>query len=289
MASVLLLAYLTAPWSLYLAQRFRPHTVPDEAPAAFQIGAREEPMPFPEPGDWPVEHPELGQTFDDYMASSPKLARGARRTIVLRPVGAWPDDAQPLEAIRAYVALYFQLPTRIGTTLDAEAHGVASRVHPQTGKPQWLTGDLLEALKGELPEDAACVLGVTHVDLWPGQGWSFVFGQASLRDRVGVFSLARHDPAFFGQPRPPDVDRLMARRNLKVITHELGHVFGLHHCPYFRCNMNGSNTLDEADGHPLHMCPICLRKLHHATAFDPQARAEGLERWHRAQGVEARR
>jgi archaemetzincin len=32
--------------------------------------------------------------------------------------------------------------------------------------------------------------------------------------------------------------------------------------------MNGSNHLAETDAQPLHLCPICLRKLHSATNFD---------------------
>jgi archaemetzincin len=33
-------------------------------------------------------------------------------------------------------------------------------------------------------------------DLYPDPAWNFVFGQASLRERVEVFSFARYDPAF---------------------------------------------------------------------------------------------
>jgi archaemetzincin len=33
---------------------------------------------------------------------------------------------------------------------------------------------------------------------------------------------------------------------------------------------------DEADRSPLHACPVCLRKLHAAIAFDPAAREDAL-------------
>ena len=48
------------------------------------------------------------------------------------------------------------------------------------------------------------------------------------------------------------------------MTHEIGHLFGIYHCIHFECIMNGSNHLDEADGRPFHLCPICLHKLYFA-------------------------
>ena len=33
------------------------------------------------------------------------------------------------------------------------------------------------------------------------------------------------------------------------------------HCTAFRCLMNGSNHQEERDSRPLHLCPVCLRKL----------------------------
>jgi len=53
-------------------------------------------------------------------------------------------------------------------------------------------------------------------------------------------------------------------------------MFGVQHCVYFRCLMNGSNHLGGSDDRPPHLCPVCLRKLHHAVGFDVQARFERL-------------
>ena len=50
-------------------------------------------------------------------------------------------------------------------------------------------------------------------------------------------------------------------RSMKTACHELCHVFGMTHCPYFECLMNGSNLVNEADQKPFLLCPICLRKL----------------------------
>ena len=52
------------------------------------------------------------------------------------------------------------------------------------------------------------------------------------------------------------------------MTHEAGHVLSIAHCVTYRCVMQGSNTLEESDGHPLHLCPLDLRKLEWNTGVD---------------------
>lgn len=62
---------------------------------------------------------------------------------------------------------------------------------------------MLNFLKARVTADAFCVLAVSMEDLYPEPSWNFVFGQASLRERVGAYSFARYDPAFYGEPRAP--------------------------------------------------------------------------------------
>lgn len=60
----------------------------------------------------------------------------------------------------------------------------------------------------------------------------------------------------------------LAVRVLQTLTHEIGHIFGLRHCQWLACLMQGSNHLEEADRRPLNLCPICLRKLQCAVGFN---------------------
>jgi archaemetzincin len=61
------------------------------------------------------------------------------------------------------------------------------------------------------------------------------------------------------------------------MTHEIGHMFGMNHCDHFRCiMMNGSNHVAELDEAPLHLCPVCLRKLHYVTGIGLDDRFERL-------------
>jgi archaemetzincin len=116
---------------------------------------------------------------------------------------------------------------------------------------------LRELLEPDRPDDALAYLALTTRDLWPGEGWNFVFGQANLRRRVGVWSIYRN-----GHPgKSEDAYRLGLRRALAVAAHETGHVLTLRHCTAYRCLMNACNSQQERDRQPLHPCPVCLRKL----------------------------
>jgi archaemetzincin len=50
--------------------------------------------------------------------------------------------------------------------------------------------------------------------------------------------------------------------------------------------MNGSNHLGESDDLPQHLCPVCLRKLHHAVGFDISARYERLRAFSQQAGFD---
>ncbi|XP_045155773.1 archaemetzincin-2 [Echinops telfairi] len=64
-----------------------------------------------------------------------------------------------------------------------------------------------------------------------------------------------------------------------TLTHEIGHIFGMRHCQWLSCLMQGSNHLEEADRRPPHLCPICLRKLQSAIGFHIADRYHALLRW----------
>lgn len=51
---------------------------------------------------------------------------------------------------------------------------------------------------------------------------------------------------------------------------------GLSDCSYFRCLMNSNST-----NSPLILCPVCLRKLHFVSSFDPIERYVKLQNFYR--------
>ena len=161
----------------------------------------------------------------------------------------------------------------------------ARREHPTWHVKQILSTYVLdEVLRPRLPADACACIALTTSDLWPGRGWNFVFGQASLSERVGVWSIARN-----GDPHGDDAAfRLCLLRTLKTASHETGHMFSMQHCTLYECNMCGSNHREEADRRPLWLCPHCLAKLCHATGADPLRRFKDLAAFSKARGTQAR-
>jgi len=178
-----------------------------------------------------------------------------------------------MDILVRYTEAFFGLPVAVLPTIAVEKTDARSRT--RTGRRQLHTGGVLDHLRTVLPKDAYCLLAVTMEDLFPEDDWNFVFGQASLADRVGVFSFVRYTRDLDGAEATPAP--LLYRRALQTLSHEVGHMFGVQHCTAYACNMNGSNSLRESDAQPAHVCPVCLRKLHDATGFDPATRYRTLE------------
>jgi archaemetzincin len=240
------------------------------------------PLARPGPHDWLANHPEPGQTYEQFLATDPNIPDKRRRYIDLLVLGRFSPKSNPSPPILAeYATTFLGIESRLLKPVRLSELSATSRANPHTSKRQIYTPDILDALRKRIAKDAFCLQAVTMEDLYPDPTWNFVFGQASLTDRVGVYSFARYDPAFSDEPRDEDYRKRLLRRSLKVMVHEIGHMFGLLHCVYFRCVMNGSNHLAEADARPMHLCPVCLRKLHQSVGFDPVVRYQRLEAFYR--------
>lgn len=250
-----------------------------------------EPLPPPVAGDWrsgPGRSERL-QTFPAYRAANPVRATAERTTIVLQPLGdidaAWTET---FERVRRYSHAFFGCPVELAAPVALPTAKVRERSERAKRWRQHHTITIMdEVLLPHLPAHAICYLGVTLEDLYPEPGWNYVFGQAYLARRAGVYSLARYQPQFWGEPDSPAARRLALLRALKVLAHETGHMFGLEHCLHFACCMNGSNNLSESDRQPLWYCPVCDSKLTWNRGFDPIARFRAIARELREFGLDA--
>ncbi|UCE59549.1 MAG: hypothetical protein JSU63_19160 [Phycisphaerales bacterium] len=242
----------------------------------------------PVKGDWLDQHYEPGQTFAEYLDSNPTTPRAPRRVIYIQPIGAFskPQDAI-IKATAGALQAYFQLPVKVGNTLpESVVPSSARRRHATLGLEQILTGYVCDnLLLPALPDDTAALIGLAATDLWPGDGWNFVFGQASTEDRVGVWSIHR-----YGDPAASDAAfRKCLLRTIKTATHEIGHMFSMLHCTAYECNMGGSNSLEESDRAPLALCSQCIAKLCWAIGCDPVARYKQLAAFCRKHDLDAER
>ena len=255
---------------------------PDEQLPDWALDGRGDfqPLPTPGPGDWMAVHHEFGQSFPAFVRALPNRPDDARSTLILQPLGRFDHEGAPSpEVLRRFTQIYFGMETQVLPAIDLDHVTITSRREAHLRQRQLLTGDLLDLLRANLPEHAFCYVGITMEDLYPGPDWNYVFGQASLRDRVAVYSFVRYFPAFWGELS--DDPTLVLRRSFKVLAHETAHAFGIRHCTAHLCVMNGSNHLVESDSKPLHLCPQDLRKLQWSVGFDVHDRYRRLAKLYR--------
>ena len=115
---------------------------------------------------------------------------------------------------------------------------------------------LLDWLQAERPAGVDKILGVMSADLSVTKGqvhdWG-VMGVAGLGKPAGVVSIHRLRA------------RNLTTRTRQVAIHELGHTFGLSHCPAPHCIMNdaegGVRAVDESSGQFCTECRLRLRGL----------------------------
>ena len=243
------------------------------------------PLGDPRPGDWLASHVERGQDYADYISRWPVRPSKKQRTIYIQPLGDFTATGARLSGLRPNTCEYF-FSCRCGSATTCRWRWCRSRRGGNTrsgatGKSSAPTC-LTRCSSPRLPRDATAMIAFTASDLWPGEGWNFVFGQASLADRVGVWSVHR-----FGDPDKSDeAFQLALRRTLQVATHGTGHMFSMEHCVFYECLMCGSNNMDETDRQPLWLCPQCLAKLCYATGAEPRKRFKELIAFAKAHGLE---
>lgn len=107
------------------------------------------------------------------------------------------------------------------------------------------------------PTDVTTVVGITDVDLCVPV-LTFVFGQAQLDGRGAIVSTHRLRNEYYGLPPDPEA---LVRRTVAEAVHELGHVYGLVHCPDYRCVMHASTSVDEVDVRGARFCTSCRTRM----------------------------
>lgn len=267
-----------APWRRALGPL---DDVAPEQRAAFTDPHGFTPLPPSRPDGWRLVRPEPPQSVAEFRATRPHLRAPPRDRLAILPLGHFPVDilwggdfvgivrSPPLVDIAALLAAFFATPTDL---LPAAPVPEAITSREVQHHRQYDARALLAAIAPRLPPHAHGLLALTTVDLFVTPEQQYAFGWSTLHERLGVASFTRFDPSFFGGAAPEDLAGTMLNRGLRVALHEVGHMFGLAHCQTFRCTMNGIAHLDELDETPLHLCPVCLRKLHLVTGLDPHTR-----------------
>jgi archaemetzincin len=240
---------------------------------------------------------EPPQTYADFLTERAARPGPSNRTLAILPIGDYPRgfvvEYERTHLVRSpepallgrFCEAWFGLPTRILPAMsDALLEQLPAR--ERDGRRQLDAEALLIWLQQQLPADCFCVLALTLEDLHQvGAAW--IFGLASASTRTAVHSMLRYDPGFANaDARPPDFERTILLRALRVVVHETAHMFGLRHCVHFACVMNPTAGLADLDALPLELCPVCLRKLWTATDLALDARWRALSELAQMLGLE---
>jgi archaemetzincin len=223
----------------------------------------------PKPGEWRSSFREAPQSFEQYVDGPVNRRSEKRTTFYIQPLGgAATRYHELLERMRVHSEAYFGVPAKV---LDAIPM-FEETFRAERG--QYNASQIIQLLTERVPDDALVFVGITEKDLYSA-GLNFVFGEGSLHFRCGVYSLTRYETK--------DLP-LFTFRALQLVSHESGHILSIHHCVTYSCVMQGANSLQESDRHPMHLCPIDLRKVLWNTGVDRDDRYRRLEALYRQWG-----
>jgi len=283
-------------------------TITNAAPAA--ASAPMAPLHFiklPHPArslPWLKGRIEQGETFAKYynmlQSESPHQGPGPELgcTLLLVPMGtaAW-GEARPqlfMKHLKDMLQLYV-FPVKVVLAPTLSNAKVSTRRKNEHGHMQYERFEAEQVLyEGTHLSRAQYRVGVMLDELFvedftvpvEGEPVQSVDGHFTEDRQLSVVSFARlsslfvdkgmsASAAFSSQELTPELTSAWLAASLRSLHHSVAHLFGLGHCSYYICMMNGysidgdcvvKGTGDEhvRKGSDGHLCCVCLRKFTHA-------------------------
>jgi archaemetzincin len=168
--------------------------------------------------------------------------------VVIQPLGPGANSA---EVVSAALSAFYVIELKVQPRL-----GLPGRAYYRP-RGRYRAEVLLEELEKGAPAGAKRVLGLTNVDIStskpPYDDWG-ILGLASLGGRACVLS------SFRCKRKAKNVAHAL-QRLAKTAVHELGHTFGLAHCPNIGCIMEDGGGSVLTTDHERDLCAECREKL----------------------------
>jgi len=159
--------------------------------------------------------------------------------------------AADVEAVRAALVDFYAADVRVMKRVPLPASAYTKE------RKRWRAEKLLTFLDGKIPADGARILGLTSTDISTTKDRYADWGVLGLGEQPGRATVI----SSFRCRRKARSAAHARERLAKVAVHELGHSFGLDHCPTAGCLMRDAEgrvaTVD--DEHDL--CPRCRAAL----------------------------
>jgi archaemetzincin len=225
-------------------------------------------------GEWLYSHKEKGQDLTQFKNSKSVKPKSNCNIIYLKPIGNFKNlQKKQIEITKEYLEIFFQIKTEILSDVSVNIIPKTARRIGYESNEQLLASYILDTiLKKEKHKNQIALMAISEMDLYPKPEWNYVFGLASYMDRVGVTSVYR----FQDENLIQSDFNLCLSRLLKISSHEIGHMFGMHHCIAAKCVMNGTNNIDETDGSVVRLCSNCQQKINFNFQFNNNKRLNDL-------------
>lgn len=123
-------------------------------------------------------------------------------------------------------------------------------------KQYFSTGFINQAIEQTRVIDGK-ILIITELDIYVPV-LTFLFGEAQLNGKHSIVSFCRLHEEFYSEKSNKE---LFFERALKEVYHELGHNYGLIHCPEWDCVMHSSNSVEEVDIKGRYYCGKCIGEI----------------------------
>jgi archaemetzincin len=184
-------------------------------------------------------HLQSGEPADDYIDDR------TPRQIYVIPLGDVPK--RDVAFARDVIEASFGRETVPGDGLPMQNE----YYYPE--RDQYGASSLLKYLEANAPDDAYRAVCLTNVDVFM-EGRNYVIGVARCPGRCAVVSTHR-----MGAGGVSD-ERRLARLG-KLLMHETGHTYGLHHCRQPLCAMDYAESVASLDGQRFAYCERCEKMI----------------------------
>jgi archaemetzincin len=177
-----------------------------------------------------------------------KITNRNKPTVILQPLQF--SDRATLSFLKDSIEKFYPVAIEIVDTKNFPPH---TYYKPRN---RYRADSTIKWLKQMKPDSARTIVGLTNEDVSVNKGAHKDYGVMGLGYKPGKACVV----STFRLRKTATSQKHFQQRLFKVVVHEMGHNFGLHHCPDETCimvNAEGQMKLDKEKD----MCSSCREQL----------------------------